>query len=148
MYPKVCPTPFIPYTVQKCKSAAGVMVTASHNPKEDNGYKVYWGNGSQIISPHDKGIQKCILECLEPEDSVWETSKIQQNPLFSQDLDDVMNSYYKDLSRFLLYPDINQKTNLKFTYSAMHGVGYEYMARAFKMSNFQVFCNEKRIFLY
>lgn len=45
---KVCPTPFVSFGVKKYCTAAGVMVTASHNPKEDNGYKVYWSNGSQV----------------------------------------------------------------------------------------------------
>jgi phosphomannomutase len=48
LFSKVCPTPFVPFTVLLYKCAAGVMVTASHNPKEDNGYKVYWKNGAQV----------------------------------------------------------------------------------------------------
>ena len=57
VFSKICPTPFVPYTILMNKLAAGIMITASHNPKEDNGYKVYWSNGAQIIPPHDKGIQ-------------------------------------------------------------------------------------------
>jgi phosphomannomutase len=60
------PTPFIPFTVQKLKCHAGIMVTASHNPKDDNGYKVYWQNGAQIISPLDADIAKSIEANLEP----------------------------------------------------------------------------------
>lgn len=45
---KIVPTPFVPFTVLQYGAAAGVMVTASHNPKEDNGYKVYWENGAQV----------------------------------------------------------------------------------------------------
>jgi phosphoglucomutase len=48
LFSKVCPTPFVPFAVLLYKCASGVMVTASHNPKEDNGYKVYWENGAQV----------------------------------------------------------------------------------------------------
>ena len=48
LFSKVCPTPFVPFSVLHYRCAAGVMVTASHNPKEDNGFKVYWQNGAQV----------------------------------------------------------------------------------------------------
>lgn len=59
-------TPLVAFGVSHTEACAGVMVTASHNPKKDNGYKVYWGNGSQIIPPHDKGIAASIQTSLEP----------------------------------------------------------------------------------
>ena len=55
----------VPYSVVKYQCLAGVMVTASHNPKMDNGYKVYWANGAQIIEPNDKGIKNQILNNLD-----------------------------------------------------------------------------------
>ena len=74
---KVClfttttPTPYVPFTIARRGAAAGVMVTASHNPKWDNGYKVYWGNGAQILSPHDSNIQAAILQNLQPEEGAF-----------------------------------------------------------------------------
>lgn len=65
LYSEMVPTPFIPFAISHMNLLAGVMVTASHNPKEDNGYKVYWSNGSQIIAPHDKNIEAYIRENLE-----------------------------------------------------------------------------------
>ncbi|RYH31242.1 hypothetical protein EON65_03125 [archaeon] len=59
-------TPMVPFGVQHFGCAAGMMVTASHNPKADNGFKVYWGNGAQIIPPHDEGIAASIAKCLAP----------------------------------------------------------------------------------
>ncbi|XP_015523670.2 phosphoglucomutase-2 [Neodiprion lecontei] len=139
MYSKVCPTPFVPYGVLKYKCAAGIMVTASHNPKEDNGYKVYWDNGAQIISPHDKGIQKSILANLEPLESSFNTSGINSHQLFSDPLENVMQTYFKTLKDMVLYPETNKNTVLKFTYTAMHGVGYDYMVKAFDAAKFKPF---------
>jgi phosphomannomutase len=51
LFSGIVPTPFVPFTVQQKKSAVGIVITASHNPKEDNGYKVYWNNGAQVIQP-------------------------------------------------------------------------------------------------
>lgn len=114
------------------------MITASHNPKDDNGYKVYWQNGAQIISPHDKKIQSYILNNLEPLGSSWDVIKIYKSSLCKDPRNDVMQYYYKDLKDTILYPEINRNTTLKFTYTAMHGVGHDYMTIAFDTANFKV----------
>jgi len=56
LFSEICPTPYVAFQTRFNNLCLGVMCTASHNPKEDNGYKVYWNNGAQIIPPHDKGI--------------------------------------------------------------------------------------------
>lgn len=63
-YAKLVHTPLVPFAVKKLGAACGIMITASHNPKNDNGYKVYWDNACQIIPPHDKGIAEAILYLL------------------------------------------------------------------------------------
>lgn len=132
------PTPFIPYGVLKYKCAAGIMITASHNPKDDNGYKVYWENGAQIISPHDKKIQKYILENLEPAESSWDVMKVYTSDLYIDPWSDIMQSYFSDLKQSVLYPEVNRNTILKFVYTPMHGVGYEYMTAAFNAASLKV----------
>ncbi|KYN37350.1 Phosphoglucomutase-2 [Trachymyrmex septentrionalis] len=139
LFSQVCPTPFIPYTILKYKCAAGIMVTASHNPKDDNGYKVYWENGAQIISPHDKKIQSYILNNLKPLESSWDVSQIHESSYYKDPKDDIMRHYYQDLKDNVLYPEVNRNTTLKFTYTAMHGVGQEYMTAAFEAANFKPF---------
>ncbi len=69
------------------------MVTASHNPKNDNGYKVYWSNGAQIVSPHDEGISKCIQANLEP----WAIhyAELLQTPLCKDPVQDIIDVYFK-----------------------------------------------------
>lgn len=109
------------------------MVTASHNPKEDNGYKVYFDNGAQIISPHDKGIAESIELNLEPSVDAWNIDGLEKNALVTDPFDEVYDCYYADLKQLHFSTDeANANSPIKFVYTAMHGVGYEFSVRAFK----------------
>ncbi|XP_073990789.1 phosphoglucomutase 2 isoform X2 [Rhodnius prolixus] len=137
LYSEVCPTPFVPFGVTKFQAASGVMVTASHNPKEDNGYKVYWNNGAQIISPHDKGITKCIEENLKPGEGAWDLTVLAGNKKLVDPLKEVMNDYFEIISRNVIDREKNRDAPFSITYTAMHGVGYPYIVEAFKVANFK-----------
>ncbi|KAL5293439.1 PGM2 family protein [Megaselia abdita] len=139
LYSKTVPTPFVPFAIMQKNCLAGVMVTASHNPKEDNGYKVFWSNGAQIIPPHDKAIQKSIEAHLTPLKESWDTSIIaKETGRFLLDPFDEMNhkyftEYLKNVPQSFL--ENNSKSKLRFVYSAMHGVGYPAIEKVFKVSN-------------
>ncbi|NXF41470.1 PGM2L synthase, partial [Nyctibius bracteatus] len=131
------PTPFVPYAVQQLKAVAGVMITASHNRKEDNGYKVYWENGAQITSPHDKEIIKCIEECVEPWNGSWNENLVDTSPLRKDPLKKISDCYMEDLKKICYHRELNMQTNLKFVHTSFHGVGHDYVQLAFKAFGFQ-----------
>jgi phosphoglucomutase len=127
-------TPLVPFGVNELGAAAGVMVTASHNPAQDNGYKVYWTNGCQIIPPHDKGIAESILKNLEP--ISWDKSVTESSLLVEGSLGLVEEAYYKavrlaaDPTHHLTrHPDLE----LNYAYTAMHGVGLHFMTKALEI---------------
>lgn len=80
------PTPFIAFGVKQYQCRAGIMVTASHNPKDDNGIKVYWHNGAQILSPHDRCIQEHILHSAnqQPWPRAWDDNLLLRNSLATE----------------------------------------------------------------
>jgi len=111
------------------------MVTASHNPKQDNGYKVYWSNGCQIIPPHDSGIATEIEANLVPWDispALCDSSPLCRDPV----AEGVLNLYFERLPAALCrsraFPnDPLLHPPIKFAYTAMHGVGYRFVRSMF-----------------
>ncbi|KAG8430787.1 hypothetical protein GDO86_020010 [Hymenochirus boettgeri] len=136
LFSKYVPTPFVPYAVQKLGAVAGVMITASHNRKEDNGYKVYWENGAQITSPHDKEIVKCIEQSSEPWGDSWQENLSDSSPLTKDPLGEITRCYMEDLKSLCFHRHINMKTALKFVHTSFHGVGHDYVQAAFKVFGF------------
>ncbi|KAJ9648978.1 hypothetical protein H2201_002059 [Coniosporium apollinis] len=129
-------TPLVPFGVSELRAAAGVMITASHNPAQDNGYKVYWSNGCQIIPPHDAGIAASIMKNLEP--VTWDTSVVDEgNLLVESTYGLVRDAYFRAVSagaRSAEPADAEKHptrvSDISFVYTPMHGVGLPYMARA------------------
>ncbi|XP_030237700.1 glucose 1,6-bisphosphate synthase [Gadus morhua] len=131
------PTPFVAYSVKKFGAAAGVMITASHNPKEDNGYKVYWCTGAQISSPHDKEVLRCIEESEEPwSDACWDAGLADRSPLKTDPLVEVTSSYMEELKDLCFHRELNLCSPLRFVHSAFHGVGHRYVQQAFSVFGF------------
>lgn len=121
-------TPLVPFGVRELGAAAGIMITASHNPARDNGYKVYWSNGCQIIPPHDAGIANAILENLEPVS--WDTSVVDEPCLLVEGSLGLVRDQYHRAIQYAAHPDhapVVMDPNLKFVYTPMHGVGLRAM---------------------
>ncbi|XP_073253701.1 phosphopentomutase-like [Porites lutea] len=137
MFSRITPTPFVPYSVLRYRCACGIMITASHNPKDDNGYKVYLDNGAQIKSPHDKGISQCIMENKAPWSDSWDLSI--SSPLIKDPYDEIRISYFEDVKKYSLYREENSKTKLKYTFTPMHGVGQRFAELAFEAFNLPPF---------
>ncbi|XP_004706406.3 phosphoglucomutase-2, partial [Echinops telfairi] len=132
LFSSITPTPFVPYAVSHLSLCAGIMITASHNPKQDNGYKVYWENGAQIISPHDKGISQAIEENLEPWPQAWDVSLIDSSPLLHDPSTAINKGYFEDLQKYCFHRHVNRETKVKFVHTSVHGVGHDFVQSAFR----------------
>lgn len=119
-------TPIVPFGIDHYNASAGVMVTASHNPANDNGYKVYYGNGCQIIPPHDEGIAASIDANLDPWPQVWNVAENLHNGVQSGALvavkSELTEKYVLEVKRQLVR---DNSLSYKFVYTPMHGVGLE-----------------------
>lgn len=126
---KLVHTPLVPFAVNQYRASAGVMVTASHNPKDDNGYKVYWANGCQIIPPHDTGIAAEIAKVQKP--AVWDESAVDATSAHVENAFlQSRQGYLKRLRQLVATSMDASHETLPFTYTAMHGVGLPFMEAA------------------
>ncbi|PWC07490.1 phospho-sugar mutase [Mycetocola zhujimingii] len=124
LLPRLLPTPVLAFAVRHLDVSAGVMVTASHNPPADNGYKVYLGredDGSQIVSPTDAEIAAHITR-VAAEQNVLELPRSDEFETASEDL---LDAYVDATARVMTTPPVE----LSVVYTAMHGVGWETFSR-------------------
>ncbi|KAJ3106385.1 Phosphoglucomutase-3 [Phlyctochytrium planicorne] len=133
LYRKLVHTPMVPFALRHLKASCGVMVTASHNPKDDNGYKVYWENGCQIIPPHDSGIAKRIVEYQEP--LVWDYDLWKKHPNCIDRTEELIDAYFESMKSLVHFESGNRGTDLRYVYTAMHGVGAPFAKRALEVFN-------------
>lgn len=125
--PHTLPTPVLAFAIRHLGADAGVMVTASHNPPQDNGYKVYLGDGSQIVPPSDAGIAGQIARVaavaeVPLADDGWET------------LDNEVLDAYVDATAAIVDPA--SPRDLSVVHTALHGVGSETLLRVFEQAGF------------
>ena len=128
LFPDLAATPLVAYAVRNLGASAGVMVTASHNPPGDNGYKVYDHTGSQIITPMDGEIAKHIDEFAKS----GLVSDLTRSDLFVEVPGSVRNGYLQSVSGLL--NKHSTRKDIKIVYSAMHGVGASFIEEIFELS--------------
>ncbi len=131
LLPRREPTPLLAFAVRQLRAAAGVMITASHNPPADNGYKLYLGDGAQIVPPADAEIQAAISQ-LGPLTQIRLAE--DGSPLISRHGDEVARAYLDAV--FAISPAPASAAWLRFVYTPLHGVGGGLALRAFRQAGF------------
>lgn len=134
------PTPELSYAVRKLGCIAGINITASHNPPEYNGYKVYWEDGAQITPPHDSGIMDEVAAVTDF-NSVYtmDKNKAIADGLYVQIGADVDDAYIAELKSRVLHQDLIDKyqKDIKIVYSPLHGTGNVPARRVLKELGFE-----------
>lgn len=125
----ICPTPTLAFAVCQRQAVAGIMVTASHNPPQDNGFKVYWGNGAQIIPPQDHEISEAIDQVAWSRLTSFDSQTDHASQAGEITVIDLSPSgklgqeYQAQLNNYLDLSKEQSSTSLKVVYTPMHGVG-------------------------
>ena len=134
LFKELRPTPELSYAVRYFGCDAGVMLTASHNPKEYNGYKAYWNDGGQLVSPHDTLVIEKVMKIAD-----YSQVKIQENLdniiILEKSFDD---KYLEEVLKLSLNPQIIKKhSDIKICYTPLHGTGITLVPKALEMYGFK-----------
>ena len=129
LFDRLCPTFLVSYAVRKKQCIAGVMITASHNPPEYNGFKVYWQDGGQVLPPHDKGI---IEEVNKIKDIDQVKIAKDDSSKITMIYEEIEKTYLKDIEMLQNLKEQNLKfgKDLKCIYTNLHGTGVTLLPKA------------------
>lgn len=126
------PTPELSFAIRELGCQSGIILTASHNPKEYNGYKAYWDDGSQIVAPHDVNIVNEVAK-IKPEDIKFDGS----NDLIEMLGEEMDNKFLAEVKKVSISPDIVAKhKNIKIIYTPIHGTGVKLIPAALRAFGF------------
>ena len=134
LFEEMRPTPEMSFAIRHLGCQSGIILTASHNPKEYNGYKAYWDDGAQVLAPHDKGIIDEVNKIASAADI-----KFQGNPELIQIIGEDVDKIYLDMVKTVsIDPEaIARHKDMKIVYTPIHGTGMMLIPRALKMWGFE-----------
>lgn len=133
LFDSLRPTPELSFAIREFGCKSGVMVTASHNPKEYNGYKAYWTDGSQVISPHDKNIIEEVAK-ITSVDQIMSGLNEGNITILGEEFD---NKYLEKVYSLSLSPDaVKEFHGMKIVYTPLHGCGYKLVPESLKRYGF------------
>lgn len=132
------PTPEMSFAIRRLGCQSGIILTASHNPKEYNGYKAYWDDGAQVLAPHDKGIidevNKVSAEDIKGLHTVLDTA----NPLIEIIGEEIDKLYLDKIKTISIDPDVIQRQkDMKIVYTPIHGTGMMLIPRSLQLWGFE-----------
>jgi phosphoglucomutase len=120
LFEEMRPTPELSFAIRQLGCQAGVVCTASHNPKEYNGYKAYWSDGSQLVSPHDKNVIREVEKIASVQDVKWTGGEHRIHSLGAE----MDRAYIQMVKSLSVYPElIERQSDMKIVYTPIHGTG-------------------------
>ncbi|MCP4456614.1 MAG: phospho-sugar mutase [Cytophagales bacterium] len=126
------PTPELSFAIRELGCQSGVVLTASHNPKEYNGYKAYWSDGAQLITPHDKGVIEEVRKIAS-----FDQVKFDGNSELIENIDSQFDEkYLKKILELRVCEDNDVDKNVKIVYSSIHGTGITLVPQALEKLGF------------
>lgn len=133
LFESLRPTPELSFAIRYLHCKGGVVCTASHNPKEYNGYKAYWNDGGQLVPPHDANVIKEVESIISVNDVKWEGGSANIT-ILDKEMDNAYINMVKGLS---VYPDvISKQHNLGIVYTPIHGTGITLVPEVLKIFGF------------
>ncbi|MEN8117270.1 MAG: phospho-sugar mutase [Bacteroidota bacterium] len=131
------PTPELSFAIRELGCQSGIILTASHNPKEYNGYKAYWDDGSQIVAPHDVNIVNEVAK-MKPEDIKFDGP----DELIEILGDEMDNKFLEEVKKVSISPDLVEKhKDIKIIYTPIHGTGVKLIPAAIRAFGFSKVIN-------
>ncbi len=120
LFPELRPTPLLSFAIRYLQCQSGIVITASHNPKEYNGYKAYWSDGAQLVPPHDKNVIQEVNSL-----GGFADIKFNADPAKIKMIDSTLeDAYYREVEKLIPKKEsIARQSNIPIVYSSIHGAG-------------------------